>query len=191
MNTKPIKRITTVRAPLLTVAVLLAAWAVQPVTAADEGIYKSVGPDGSIIFTDKPRGSTAAFPLRQSAPQTRSQPVLDTSVRSGEFSSDTLGGRKNQKINISAMRITTPANNETLVDLDGFIVVAIALGPDKNLPEGYSAEIQINGEVVANGRRLQANIPVPDTGTHVLEARIMNSNGVTLVQSEPVRVYIE
>jgi hypothetical protein len=49
----------------------------------------------------------------------------------------------------------------------------------------------MNGKTVSNGKRTQTNVAVPDRGTHIFEARIINSNGATLVRSEPVKVHVE
>ncbi|MFT4728903.1 MAG: hypothetical protein ACI9UN_003416 [Granulosicoccus sp.] len=180
----------TTQAPLLTTAVLLASLVIQPALAADEGIYKKIGSDGSVVFTDKPRSNTVAVESRRTIPVKASEPILDTSIRSNEFSSDTLGGRGKGKVNIRALRIISPTNNQTLSDPQGTILIDIAMGPDKSLPRGHKAQIQMNGEIVSNGRRTRTNVPTPGRGTHLFEARIMNSKGSTLARSAPVKVYI-
>lgn len=179
------------QAPLLTAVALLASLAIQPAFAADEGIYKTIGPDGSIVFTDKPKNNTFAVESSSLVPVTISEPVLDTSIRSNEFSSDTLGGRGKNAAKVSAVRITSPTNNQTLTNPQEPILITIAMGPDKKLPRGHIAEIRLNGEIVSNGSRTQTSVPAPDRGTHIIEAQIVNSKGATLARSEAVKVYIQ
>lgn len=179
------------KAPLITATGLLTLLAIQAVFATDDGIYKSIGADGTVIFTDKPRESTVAVEAREPAPVSRSTTPHGNSIRPDEFSSDALGGYSQQAINISALQITSPSNNQTFSDLQAPIPLTIAMGPDKNLPDGHTAEIRMNGKVVSNSRLTQTSAPIPDPGTHVFEARIINSNGVVLVQSKPVKVNVE
>ena len=121
-------------------------------------------------------------------PEPGKQPILDTSIRSEQFSSDTLGGKGKRKINISNLQITSPANNETLVNPEGQIMFTIAMGPDAALPQGYTTEILMNGNLVSNDDSAQIAVPVPENGRHEFEARIVSSNGVLLVKSETVRI---
>lgn len=185
------KSTTKAQAPLLTAVALLASVAIQPAFAADEGIYKTIGADGSIVFTDKPKNNTFAVESSSLVPVTISKPVLDTSIRSNDFSSDTLGGRGKNAAKVSAVRITSPTNNQTLTNPQEPILITIAMGPEKRLPRGHTAEIRLNGEIVSNGRRTQTSVPAPDRGTHIIEAQIVNSKGTTLARSEPVKVIIQ
>lgn len=177
------------KVPFILAATLLATLAVTPAFAANGDIYKTVGPDGSIIFTDKLQENSVAVESRKMIPA-ESQPALDTRPRADEFSSDTLGGRENRKINVSAVQITSPIHNQTLIAPQEAITFTIATAPEKTLPEGYTTVIQMNGEVVSNKDATQIAVPVPDSGTHTFIAKIVSSNGKTLVQSEPIKVHV-
>jgi len=175
---------------MLSMVALVASLNTHPAFAADDGIYKTTGADGSTEFTDKPRSGTATSTSEYSTSSVGSQNVNDPYARSDEFSSDRLGGRDMSKIRVGAVEITSPLNNQTLAVSEDSILITIAMGPDNRLPEGYTAQIQMNDEVVANGSRKQTNIPVPDQGTHTLVARILNSNGKTIVISDPVKIHV-
>ena len=174
--------------PLLTTLTLLTSLAVHPAIAADTGIYKTIGADGSIVFTDKPQQNTSIARSRSAEPVANSQPT--PARRSDEFSSDTLGGLQNRKINISAVQIISPRNNQTLSAAQDSILIKIAMGPDKALPEGHTALVRMNGNIVANKSRTEANVPAPVRGTHIFDVQIINSNGKILVKSEPITVYV-
>ena len=176
--------------PLLTTLTLLTSLAVNPAFAADTGIYKTIGADGSIVFTDKPQKTTSIAKSKYMAPVATSQPATTPNIRSDEFSSDTLGGLQNRNINITAVQIISPTNNQTLTDVQDSILIKVAMGPDTSLPEGHTALVRMNGNIVANGSRTEANVPVPDRGTHIFDVQIINSNGKILVKSVPIKVHV-
>ena len=171
-------------------ALMMTSLSAQPTFAADDGIYKSIGENGSIVFTDKPKGNSVSVTSRKLIPVTNSQPILDVGPRADEYSSDTLGGRDKSKINVRAVTIISPEHNQTISTTESSMLFTIALGPDKRLPEGYTTEIKMNGVVVSNQDSTQITVPVPNRGTHLFEARVVSSNGIELVGSEPIRVHV-
>ena len=179
------------RVPLLTTLTLLTSLTVSPAFAADTGIYKTIGADGSIVFTDKPPNTTSIAATSKSEPSlAKSQPAPNTNIRSGEFSSDTLGGLQNRNINITAVKITSPTNNQTFTDGQDPILIQVAMGPDTSLPEGHTALVRMNGNKVANGSNMEASVPAPGQGTHIFDVQIMNSNGKILAQSAAIKVHV-
>lgn len=177
--------------PLITVAALLTAFAAHPTFAADESIYKTVAADGSTVFADKPKESSGITKSEYSVPVANSQPVLDTSTRSDEFSSDTLGGRNKQPPIVNVIEITSPSNNQRILEEQNSILFQIELGPDNRLPKGHLAEVYMNGEVVSSGPRKQVNVFTPKSGSHTFEVRVIDPTGATVIRSAPILLFVD
>jgi hypothetical protein len=177
--------------PLLTVAALLTSLTGQPTFAADEGIYKTVAADGSIVFADKPSEDTGTAKSAYTETVANSEPVIDTSIRSDEFSSDTLGGRNKRPANVSAVEIISPSNNQRIGETRNSILFQIALGPDNRLPKGHSAQVFMDGEVISSQPSKQVNVKKPESGSYTYEVRVIDPTGVTLLRSAPILLHIE
>ena len=75
------------------------------------------------------------------------------------------------------MTVTQPANDSVIRDNSGNVTVA---GQVSNLPGAASAELLMDGNVVATGREnLYANLQNVDRGTHTLIIRVKAAGGKT------------
>ena len=145
----------------------------QPAISADSAVYKPLGSSNAASDSNGTSASSLA------------------GVRTGQFSSDTLGGRNKESLQLSAVEITSPRNNEIISTNNKTMIVSVSLAPLNYLPEGYTTEIRMNGTVVSNSSRVQSSVPVPMIGPHIFKARILNSNGVTITESSPVSIRVK
>ena len=144
--------------------------------------YKSIGPDGAVIYSDRPTPNAeevrlpepstyAPPPLRGTLGQT---PTATAAVSAGEY---------------SGFAIVAPKNEETLHNRDRWVDVDLSLDP--GLLEGDSFTLYLDGAELAKGLRTnQARLTEVQRGPHQLEATIYDASGQEILRSRPVRVYL-
>lgn len=87
------------------------------------------------------------------------------------------GGSSGTDMGTPVMTVTQPANDSVIRDNSGNVTVA---GQVSNLPGAASAELLMDGNVVATGREsLYANLQNVDRGTHTLIIRVKAAGGKT------------
>jgi hypothetical protein len=151
-------------------------------TAIGGTAYKSVGPDGTVIFSDRPMPNAeevrlpqpstyapAALPAGSSVPASAPAPVSG-----GEY---------------SGFAITVPKNEETLHNRDRSVDVDLSLDP--GLLEGHSFTLLLDGAELAKGLRTnRMRLTDVERGPHQLEATIYDASGQEVLRSQPIRFYL-
>jgi hypothetical protein len=190
MNLKNRKSVTNSRVLFSSVAMLITVLFGQTAFATDGEIYKTISDDGATLFTDKPVGnSTTLAPLEPNilTNTTRAQDSQDAENDDGNESEPA----DSPAITVTSVRITNPRNEQTIINPRGPILISIATGPDYGMPEGYTAEIKMDGKVVSSGEGTLLSIPPPDRGTHTIEAVVLNSSGTVQAISQKVTVHVK
>lgn len=177
--------------------------------AAEKDIYKTTDDDGTPLFTDKPSSnSTVLAPVEPNiliAPQPASllipQPtplsVLDTET--GDSYEDNQDNAEEgdfeaadpRPLTVTSVEITSPANEHTVTNPQGPILIGIETGPENGLPEGFTSEVKMNGKVVTSSAGTLLALPVPHRGTHIIEAIVLDSKGVLQASSQPVTIHVK
>jgi len=154
-------------------------------TAVGGTAYKSVGPDGTVIFSDRrmpnaeevrlPQPSTYAPPALPALPAGSSAPAsAPAPVSGGEY---------------SGFAITVPKNEETLHNRDRSVDVDLSLDPA--LLEGHSFTLLLDGAELAKGLRTnRMRLTDVERGPHQLEATIYDASGQEVLRSQPIRFYL-
>ncbi|MFT4728902.1 MAG: hypothetical protein ACI9UN_003415 [Granulosicoccus sp.] len=173
-----------------TVALLLG----QIAFAAESDIYKTIGDDGATLYTDTPTGnSTALAPLDINVLIT---PLPGPLSALNTQSADNEGGVEfesadTRPLTVTSVEITSPTHEQTIINPRGSILIGIATGPENGMPEGYTAEIKMNGKVVSSSEGTLLALPVPDRGAHSLEAVVLDSKGSVRASSEIVIIHVK
>ncbi|WHI45112.1 DUF4124 domain-containing protein [Microbulbifer sp. JMSA004] len=167
-------------------AVLLILLLVAVVASAESGaIYKIVGPDGQITFSDTPppNGSSEEVELTP----LNVQPIaLPRQLPSRKLSPNTKG-ESSEPVSI---QIVSPINEATIPPGQTLIALQIQVTPA--YPEGSSFYAIIDGQRwqgSAYGNAL--DISALERGTHTLQAVLVGSNGQVLAQSKVVTIYVK
>jgi hypothetical protein len=167
-----------IAALLLSSSCLCAAEDTNP-PAADSGnkIYKKVGPDGEVIYTDKPSAGSqevqvptgsgykpvappAGFSPYQAPAKTPAKPAIENTVS-----------------------ITSPKNDTSFWSGDGELLVSVSLA--SGLGPGQQLEYVIDGETMYTGTETSHTFSNIFRGTHVVTVRITDGTGNS-VASQPV-----
>lgn len=152
-------------------------------TAATGGTaYKSIGPDGSVVYTDRPTPNAQEVRLPEpsvytapAAPATGSAPAL-----AGEPLAADL---------YTAIRITAPPDDATLFVAQGGVDVDVLLEPA--LLDGHTLSYVVDGKEVAKGLRTnRIRITDLDRGTHHLEVAVRDDGGSLVGRSARITFHL-
>lgn len=88
----------------------------------------------------------------------------------------------------ASVAIVQPANEETVHDNQGNVVVQVAVSP--SLAPGDRVALLLDGRSVGAQMDTTFALSGIDRGTHTLQAQIVDANGATLLASRPVTFYM-
>ena len=173
--------------PLYVLAVLVTFFAGQFAVADTTDVYKSVSEDGSTLFTDKPKDRTTTLaPLGSNRFNYSSQ---DPSEEKFEYEESDVEPSDPVPLTVTSVEITSPRNEHSYLNPRGPILIGITTGPENGMPEGYTAEIKMDGKVVSSAEGTLLAIPAVK-GTHVLKATVLDATGVVMAESQALTVHI-
>ena len=151
-------------------------------TAVGGTAYKSVGPDGTVIFSDRPMPNAEEVRLPQ--PSTYAPPTLPAGSPAPASAPAPVSGGE-----YSGFAITVPKNEETLHNRDRSVDVDLSLDPP--LLEGHSFTLLLDGAELAKGLRTnRMRLTDVERGPHQLEATIYDASGQEVLRSQPIRFYL-
>lgn len=169
---------------------LLPLLIVLPLAAQATEVYRSVDERGNVVFTDKPSSgakkvivdpapaTSVVIPHVPSAAPAQAEP-------SGKPGSEPFAGYED-------MRITQPGEGEALVSTAGDVDVSINLHPELRADLGHGVTVLLDGQpMVENTTRMNIALNNVDRGEHVLEAYVVDAQGMMLIQSAPVRFSLQ
>jgi len=150
-------------------------------TAVGGTAYKSVGPDGTVIFSDRPMPN--AEEVRLPEPSTYTPPDFPTK-RPEETK---VGGRESTNTHQVA-RIVAPADDSTAFAAEGGLDVDVLLDPP--LMNEHTMSYIMDGRELATGIRAnQIRITDIDRGTHHLQVEIRDQTGKVVTHSQSVKFH--
>ncbi len=163
---------------ILLPAVLLIGW-LPTAVHAEEKVYKSVGPDGEVTFSDTPSHGAKEIEVKPAPSYT---PAPLPPMGTGPAAPAAVQAYQN-------LRIVSPPAEQTIVDTAGNIQVAASLQP--GLREGDRLQFLLDGKPVSTGSSLSLELHNIDRGAHTLRAQVITADGKVLIQSDPITVFLQ
>jgi hypothetical protein len=160
------------------------AWSGLLLAAAAAGgtAYRSVGPDGTVIFSDRP--SPNAEEVRLPAPSSYPPPALPARGEAPAFADQPLAAAL-----YDSVRITAPPDDATVFAAQGGVDVDVSLDP--SLMEGHTLTYVVDGKEVAKGLRAdRIRITDLDRGTHHLEVAVRDEAGGIVGRSQRITFHL-
>ncbi len=164
-----------------TLRLLLApALLVLPVLATAD-IYKSIGPDGTVVYSDQP--SPGAEKIRVQQPSTYTPPPLPK-FQPTQRASDQAAPAYER------LSVVSPKPEETIRDNEGTVIATFAVKPALQTDQGHRLVVLLDGnrQKPISVTRIQFNNV--DRGAHTIQAMVIDGNGKTLIESDPVTFYL-
>ena len=154
----------------------------QPATDNGNKIYKKIGPDGEIIYSDKPvPGAEEVDVPPPSAYKPVPPPTTFTPYQAPPKTPTT-------KSITNTLTITEPKNEQTIWSGSGEFTMSVNLG--SALLPGQQLEYLIDGNVVYSGTEASHTFTDIYRGAHVLTVRLSDNSGSS-VTSPPVTFYMQ
>lgn len=148
-------------------------------------VFKRVGPDGRIYFSDQPGPDATRVDL---APvQTFTPPSLPQRTGNAPETEDQYAGGRESSITYHQFSITSPTNDESVRANDGNVTIHFLLEPD--LAPGHSITLNMageDGESKKTVNRLSVELSNLSRGHHAVIATVADEDGSILIQSDPV-----
>jgi len=198
MNTATSARRATPKAPWIAAFTLITSLSCGATLATDGAVYKSTGEDGSVVFTDKRTengkfvdpGTLNQLIKPRDRKDTNSVDVADTRSTRPDDRLIQYDGAPFPAKAVTKVSIVQPKNGQTLINPSERINVSITGGTDGELPDGFIAVVNLNGQQVAAGSSTTLGIPVPRDGNHVIQASVYNPAGDLAAKSRSVKVFV-
>lgn len=139
-----------------------------------EKIYKKVGPDGEVIYSDKPTSGSQEIQVPASSGYQPVKPPADFKPYQPPAEP------KPVTIN-NSVTITSPENNTAMWSGGGELNVSVSL--ETPLTAGQQLEYLVDGKVVYMGTETSYTLSNVFRGTHTLTVRIRDQEGRTITSS--------
>jgi hypothetical protein len=162
----------------------------MPVLAADDAasgsedrqVFRSVGPDGVVEFSDQPRSGSEAVTV----PRTNviSQPPPPATPAP-------TGADPDAAFKYDSVAITSPSDQHTFTGGEGRVVVATRVSPDVQRRLGHTLTIEVDGKAQkpkADGTLELTNM---DRGEHKVQAVIVGLDGKAVARSGKVTFFVQ
>lgn len=160
------------------------AWSGLLIAAAATGgtAYRSVGPDGTVIFSDRPTPNAEA--VRLPDPSSYPPPALPARGEAPAFADQPLAAAL-----YASVRITAPADDATVFAAQGGVDVDVSLDP--SLMQGHTLTYIVDGKEMAKGLRAdRIRITDLDRGTHHLEVAVRDETGGIVGRSARITFHL-
>lgn len=142
-----------------------------------EQVYRSVGPDGSVIFSDKETPGSEAIEVKE-------VPTV-TLPKAPEFRYEEP---KKAFPLYQKIEIIRPKNDEAIRENAGDVTITADLDPP--LRGGDILEITLDGKIVSTGSSASVSLKSVDRGTHTTQATVKDQTGKVLGSSQPVTFHL-
>lgn len=156
-------------------------------TASAE-VFRRVGPDGEVYFSDTPAPGSQRVDLEgvQSVPP---RPIPKRSSATVRPTGDAV--EKKSAPPYAQFEIIKPSNGQGLRANDGSVTVYLSLQPA--LRAGDTIVLIVDGEdgaSIHSGDTLNFNLSNMSRGQHSVAARVQNAKGEKLIETGPVSFYV-
>lgn len=144
-------------------------------------VYKWVDEQGNYVFSDQPRPGAEKVdlpePMTYTPAPVKSKPAGTGKVESG--------------VRYTRLEVAEPQPDATVRDNEGRVPVSVSLEPTLDTAAGHRIAITIDG-VAQENRSDSPNFSLVnlERGTHTLQVSVVDGNGTTLIESEPVTFHL-
>jgi len=152
-------------------------------------MYKSVGPDGTVTYSDQAQKNEKPLTLSPiSTIHTDKKNTASSSIAEKEPLKE-----KDQKpeVRYSTFKITSPTNNSTIRENSGSVSVRLEITPKLSVNLGHTVSINLDGKLLIKGQSIQTTLNNLDRGTHTVLAHIHNKQGKIIRSTSAVSFQLQ
>ena len=145
-------------------------------------VYRWVGPDGSVNFSDEPRAGATRITMPEWAPpaprrvQTPSPGIT----------------RQAESVTYARLAILRPEPEQNIHDNEGKVAVGVMLEPALDPAGEHRIQLLLDGQPVGEPKRSLAQmLQGVERGEHKVVAQVLDKDDQVLISSEPVVFYLK
>lgn len=176
------------RSLFVSLTILLGLGLHGPVAAA---VYKWVGPDGKIVYTDQPRPGAKEVELPKFAPPPP-PPAKPAAVDKTPPDKKTDATTEPAFPGYKKVALVKPLNDDTVRENNGAVEVALELEPAWDAKWGHKISVSLDGknlpETYTSPQFQLQNI---DRGSHSLQVTVNDAKGVLLSTTDSVTFHMK
>jgi len=149
-------------------------------------VYKSVGPDGTVTYTDQPGPNRKKVHLPEITivPSPPPAPDLQQGTNSGQNPSAPASSSV-----YDLFAIAHPEENQTIRDNTGNVAVRLDIRPA--LRKGDEIQVYLDGQAAGDpGTSTSRTLPNVDRGSHNVTAVVLDSKGEEVARAGPVTFFL-
>lgn len=157
-------------------------------TASAE-IFRRIGPDGEVYFSDRPAPDAARVEVGPA--QTIRLPAAAPRTATAETAAASDGGEQSGSPAYAQFSIVKPSHNQGVRANDGSVTIYLELQPP--LKPGHTIELSVDGqdgEKIRAGDTLNFNLSDMSRGRHYVAAKVVDEQGKELIETGPVGFYV-
>lgn len=169
--------------------ILLTLLALALPLCAFGAVYKWVGPDGNITYSDKPQPGSTELSLPKSPPAAPVSTSTTAPAASTPQGDKTPPEKKDAKAaaafnGYTKFSIASPANDDSVRENNGNIDVRLVTEPDWNPQWGHKVRVMVDGTPLPEMQTAATfQLKNIDRGTHTLQAVMLDAKGAVLISS--------
>ena len=141
-------------------------------------LYKKVDEQGNVTYSDVPSGKAKPVQLpgltTYGTPAQHKQPFK------------TPADATKVAVNYTALALVSPANEDTLRDSSGAVIVKVTLAPPLVTQAGHKLVVVLDKKPVAEAQATEVSLKDVERGTHTLKVQITDAKGLLLKESTEV-----
>ncbi len=150
---------------------------------AQTGVYKWVGPDGSVTFSDQARPGAEKIQVK----------VPDKAAPGGAAGKTPAGakgapGQASAEAPYTEFAIVTPTDDEAVRSNNGSVGVSMNLAP--SLHAQHAVVVSVNGQKVGKGSSTSLTLQNLPRGTHTVQAAIVDEAGKEIIRSKTITFHV-
>lgn len=142
-------------------------------------VYKSIGKDGQVIFTDKMPTDRPSTPVE--VKQANRVPPPSARGDSAEQNNEKVSNKYDRLV------VTSPANDDYFDQEAAMVNLSAMSEPD--VREQHIAQLYYDGQPVPE-QGFSYSVFDMERGTHTVVAKILDKSGRVLIESEPVKFHV-
>ena len=145
---------------------------------ASAQVYKRIGPDGQVYFSDQPGPDARQVEVKPA--QAISLPPVHRQTGAAQQQNDV-------STTYSKFTIVSPTSDQGVRANDGNVTVSLSLKP--KLMPGHTVRLDVDGEdgeQIKTGGGLSIELSNLSRGLHTVEATVVDAQGSAVIQTGPV-----
>lgn len=182
--------------------------------AAGPAIYKSVDSNGNTVFTDQPLKGAESLNDDGTKPPESDEPLLGEAEPVEKDDSDGPEGfatdgvmiapdpvnppkstykepvEATEFLPVTVVELLTPIHDATLQDPIGQIWVEFQSYPTPLVKAGLTAQLWMDEQLIASGKRNMLSLPPPERGTHILRIKLVDDKGRLFLESAATHIHV-